>query len=310
MRQGGGVRACTLAIGMTLLLCQAVSIGSLQWEQPDTPRVTFRAGVETVVVRVTAREKNGRLLTTLERDDFQLLMDGRPVPVEVFSKKRHALSLGIMLHPGASVPLVSRVRDIANALVECLEPDDQAFIGTFGLEVALNPVVTSNREILHRVLREELWPDHGLNRIGNALEASLAALPRDSRTRALVVIGDDSAQMCGLAPCVDVGIAQRHAVEQGVLVYGIVVRVSQPPVPITGYPVERAANATGGGYVHIDRGDDIKAQMSGVVDELRCEYLLGFAPTVADERSHDLTIRVGRPRVRAVARLGDKPSSR
>jgi hypothetical protein len=124
------------------------------------------------------------------------------------------------------------------------------------------------------------------------------------------VVGDDAAQMCGVAPCLDDGVARRHAIEQGVLVYGIVVRVSQPPLEIGGYPVERTANATGGGYVHVDRTDDIKAQMSRVVNELRYEYLLGFAPAVADERSHDLTVRVARRGVRAVARLSGKQSPR
>jgi len=295
--------ASVAAASTALWIClAAASAGGQQRDPADAPRVTFRAGVETIVVGVTARDARGRLVTTLGRDDFQLLIDGRSVPIEVFSKERHELRLGILLHRGSAASM-ARARDIGLALVDSLEPRDQAFIGTFGLEIALSPLVTSKHDILQRVLREEVWPGHGANLVGNAVEAALAALPRDKGQRALVIVGNDSAQSCGVMPCLDDGASRRHAAEQGVVVYGIVVRETQLPLQIPGYPVERMANATGGGYFRIDSADHVASEMSRVTEELRHEYLLGFTPAIADHRSHAVTVRVAERGVRTVARL-------
>jgi hypothetical protein len=84
---------------------------------------------------------------------------------------------------------VARIRELGGALVDALEPVDQAFIGTFAIEIALSAFVTSDHAILHRVLREEVRPAHRSNFVGNAVEVALASLPRTAIVSAVRVVG-------------------------------------------------------------------------------------------------------------------------
>ena len=65
------------ALILILLLCACAATMDSQAQDPPNP--TFRAGVETVVVSATVRDSRNRLVTTLEREDFRLSVDGRPV---------------------------------------------------------------------------------------------------------------------------------------------------------------------------------------------------------------------------------------
>jgi VWFA-related protein len=279
-------------------------------DQQNAPALTFRAGVETVVVSVTVRGSSGRLDTSLQRDDFQLLVDRTPVPTEVFSKERHPLALGILLHTGQPASSIGRIRELGRSLVQALEPADRALVGTFANEFALSPFATSDREILDRVLREEVWPSVSGNFVGNAVDSALGALSQAPGKRALTIVGSDPAACGGFPPCLDEGVARRHAVEQDVTIYGVVVRASQPPLQVPGYPVERMAGATGGAYFLVAPEADARAEMAQVVDELRHEYLLGFTPAEADDRVRAVTIRVAKPGVRVSARLKNGPAAR
>ena len=53
-------------------------------------------------------------------------------------------------------------------------PQDRAQIGTFGEEIAISPHLTGDKEMLRRVLRNELWPMGGTP-IWNALDAAMSA---------------------------------------------------------------------------------------------------------------------------------------
>ena len=91
--------ALAAAAGSLMIVCLIHPALQGQSGQPSDPaRPTFRAGVETVVLSVTVRDRTNHLVTTLDRDDFRLLVDGRPVKVEVFSHERRPLMLGILLN--------------------------------------------------------------------------------------------------------------------------------------------------------------------------------------------------------------------
>ena len=47
-------------------------------QAPPSPPPTFRAGTELVVVNVGARDRAGRMVRDLTRDDFAITEDGKP----------------------------------------------------------------------------------------------------------------------------------------------------------------------------------------------------------------------------------------
>ncbi len=113
-------RACDLCGWAAVATCVlAAPVRSQGQQLPDAERPTFRAGVETVVVSVTVRDRRSRLVTALGREDFRLLVDGRPVDIEVFTKERRPLMLGILLSTSQESG-VARIRDVGRALVDAL----------------------------------------------------------------------------------------------------------------------------------------------------------------------------------------------
>jgi len=55
-----------------LLLVSTRGLAAAQEQQ--SPQITFRAGVEMVRLAVTVRDRSGRLVTDLARQDFEVLV--------------------------------------------------------------------------------------------------------------------------------------------------------------------------------------------------------------------------------------------
>jgi len=56
--------------------------------------------------------------------------------------------------------------------------------------------------------------------------------------------------------------------------------------------LRRIADETGGGYFELRRTADLAPTFTRVAQELRSQYLLGFAPAVLDGKLHKLDVRV------------------
>jgi VWFA-related protein len=301
-RSGSALVVTARGAGVAWLLGAALQAQVAQ--PPDPERPTFRAGVETVVVSVTVRDRGNHLVTTLERGDFRVLVDGRPVNIDVFSHERRPLMLGILLSTGQSSRLTT-MRDVGRALVDAIEPGEHAAIGTYAHEVAISPFATSDRAILHRVLDEEVWPGVG-NSVNTAVVAMIRAMPKDRGKPAVLVAGSDFAQSCGYHPCLGEGTAEAQATREDVVIYGVVNRLRDPPTQVGAFPVSKMSSETGGGYVFLRDEDDLPTLMKQIVEELRHEYLLGFTPPVADGREHSVKVDVAKPGHRAMARVTQK----
>jgi hypothetical protein len=76
----GAVRVAALLVGSTANLAA----------QPATP--SFETGVTLVEVAVATRDREGRHVAGLQREDFVLEVDGRRVPIETFAEVRDTTS--------------------------------------------------------------------------------------------------------------------------------------------------------------------------------------------------------------------------
>jgi VWFA-related protein len=255
---------------------------------------------------VRVRDSRGRLVTTLGRDDFHLSVDGRPIEIQAFANERHQVTLGILLHTGYPESNPAQVREVARALVTALEPEEQAFIGTFDIEVALSRATTSDQGVLQRQLEEEVWPGVGPhNAIGRAVAEALSMLSTSGNKRALVVVGSDWPEYCGGSMCLGPRATPETAIADDILVYGVVARNGPPPLQFTAYPVERLADRTGGGYLQLTGNEDVSRTMREVLEELRHEYLLGFTPAASDGKNHIISVRLSRDGLHARVRLSN-----
>ena len=137
---------------------------------------TFRSGVTTVEVYATIRADDGRLVTDLNREDFEIRDNGQAREVSVFSREIVPITVAVMLDmSGSQEGGVNWLRDAAHGFVDELRPGDRARIGSFGFEIAIGPRLTGDRNYLHQVLNEEIWPG-GFTPLWAALDAAMTSL--------------------------------------------------------------------------------------------------------------------------------------
>jgi VWFA-related protein len=277
----------------SLTLAQDRPFGSLTLAQDRPP--TFRAATRTVPVYATVQGRDGRLVPDLTRSDFRVFEDGRERPLTVFDNTPQAITIAVMFDMSNSMARqYRRIREAASAFVAALWPDDRARIGSFGLEVAISPLLTSDKAVLHRVLDEELWPG-GPTPLWYASDLAMKSLDNEPGRRVVLLFtdGEDS----GLFVPGSRGATRRHAEDGGFMVYAVGL-----PRGDLSEDVQSLAASTGGGHFIVKTEDDLASTFARVVEELHHQYVLGFTPETLDGRSHEIEVKTTRSGAKVRAR--------
>jgi Ca-activated chloride channel family protein len=284
------MRTLTVAIGLLLLA---------GWRTEPLPaQQALRGAARAVAVYATVQDKAGRLVPGLARDDFQVLDDGTPVDLSVFSNGIQPITVVLLLDMSTSVASeFPRIRDAARHFVDQLRADDRVRVGTFGAEVALSPWLTGDRNRLLRILDEELWPG-GSTPLYAALDAAMTSLNDEPGRRVLLALTDGTDVSAVTKERREVpAVVSARALDGGFLLYAIGLEG-----PGLSKNISTLADETGGGRFELTRNADLAPTMARVAEELHYQYLLGFVPARLDGRAHRLEVRVGNPQLTARAR--------
>jgi Ca-activated chloride channel homolog len=304
LRTGGILVACAVALlGMTS-------------QQP-----VFRGGSDTVRVFVTVMDKDGRLVTTLAQDNFEVRDDGKPQPIALFDNTPQPVRLVVMLDVSGSMegnlPLL---RAAAAQLFGRLRPDDVAKVGTFGNDVTISPEFTHDARALGAALPTAISPDASTP-LWRGIDEALGAFQGTEETRKAILVLSDGKDS-GMTTFRQRPVSQAEVIDRArrddVMIYAIGMRSrsSRPAPPGIGpgglaaammadMPdpgLARVAEETGGGYIEIRFGEDLSAAFAGVADELHTQYLLGFDPPKRDGKTHDISVRVNQSGLKPRAR--------
>ncbi|HTF43260.1 MAG TPA: VWA domain-containing protein [Terriglobales bacterium] len=130
---------------------------------------TISSEVKVVNMLATVRDKHGKIVPKLTKDDFTLEEDGRPQTIRYFSEVTGLpLTLGLLVDTSLSQRLVIDQERAAskNFLVQVLREDkDKAFLIHFDREVELSQDLTSSGQKLEAALdalnTPQLNPDRG-----------------------------------------------------------------------------------------------------------------------------------------------------
>jgi Ca-activated chloride channel family protein len=248
----------------------------------------FRSSVSTVAVYATVSDRSGRLVTDLTQNDFVVRDNGRPVDISLFSNDPQPITVAVMLDmSGSMLSRFQRVRNSTIEFIEALLPADRAQIGTFGDEVSVSPMLTGDKNVLMRVLHQELWPG-GATPLWNALDAAMTALSSETGRRVVLAL-TDGGDSCIFRRCSSFDDVQKRAVREGFMVYAI--GMERPGLA---NEIVELAEETGGGHYEIKAEDDLTSTFIRISDELRRQYLIGFAPVERDGRMHKLDVIVKR----------------
>ena len=297
----------TLTLG--LLAAWIVSAPGLAGSQQPV----FRGRGDAVRVFVTVTDRDGRLVTTLGQDDFEIRDEGKPQPITLFDNTPRPIRLIVMLDVSGSMegnlPLL---RAATEQLFARLRPDDLVRVGTFGHDITISPSFTRDPGDLRTALPDAIAPD-APTPLWRAVDDALNAFGDEDGERPVVLVlsdGKDSGPISFRQRFVSQADVIDRARAEDVMVYAIGMRSrgNRPIRPGIGpgglqammtadLPdpgLARVAQETGGGYTEIRFGQDLGAAFRQVVDELHSQYLIGFAPPKRDGKVHDIDVRIGR----------------
>jgi Ca-activated chloride channel family protein len=272
---------------MTRLLIAGAALWTVAIGQE---RPTFRAEANTVYIYATVQRNDGRLVTDLTRDDFEVFDNNRPQPITVFDNTPQRITVAVMFDMSRSMAgQYPRIRDAAVALVQALWPDDRARIGSFGMEVAISPLLTNDKPTLLRIIDEELWPGKNTP-LWYGTEMAMKAL-EDEPGRRVVLLFTDGVDSTLLVPG-NQGRTREMAERGAFMIYavglgGLFGGMSDE--------MKLFVAATGGGHFVVPKEDDLGKTFAQVVEELHHQYVIGFSPETLDGKSHKLTIKTRQP---------------
>ena len=299
----------------------AASVLSLPTSPQQQP--VFRGQGEAVRVFTTVTDRDGRLVTTLTKEDFEVRDDGKPQPLTQFDKSPQPIRIVVLLDTSGSMAgNLELVRAASQQLIARLRPDDLARIGTFGEDVTISPEFTHDTNALLSGIPDRIPPD-APTPLWRAVDEAMTKFDKQADIRRVILVltdGKDSGftdlrhRPSSEADVID------HARERDVMIYGVGMRSrfapGRQPMPGLGpggleaaltedLPdpgLAKVAEETGGGYTEIRYGEDLAAAFERVADELHTQYLLGYAPPKHDGKVHKVEVRVNQKGLKARAK--------
>jgi hypothetical protein len=128
--------------------------GTALWAQDNPP--TFSTSVKVINIFATVRDKDGKIIPNLTKDDFTLSEDGRPQEIKYFAQQTDLpLILGLLVDTsGSERRNIPTERDASYKFLEkVMRPEkDKAFLIHFDREVELLQDLTSSRARLEKAL--------------------------------------------------------------------------------------------------------------------------------------------------------------
>src|SRR3977135_561988 len=214
----GNIRSAVM-----LVACVLGVLGAAGQQQP-----VFRGAGDAVRVFVTVMDRDGRLMTTLLQNDFEVRDEGKSQPITLFDNSPQPIRLIVMLDVSGSMegnlPLL---RAGAEQLFARLRPDDVARVGTFGYKIAISPAFAHDVETLRRELPDTVAPDAPTPLYRAVDEATGAFGDEGGEARRVVLVlsdGKDSGPIRFRERYVRQGGVIARARHDDVMIYGIGMR--------------------------------------------------------------------------------------
>jgi VWFA-related protein len=282
--RGFGIRLLCASCALIAIaaLCPAAAAAQEQGDRGDQP--VFRSSVDLVSVTAVVRDKRGRVMRSLTRDDFELIDGGERRPLLDFDWDANAPASVTFLVDGsgsmaAGVEAASRVSELVLAQLNPLR--DEAALLTFDTRLLTLREFTSDFDDVRCAFNE--LDAFGATSIYDAIAGTAGMVgERTGKRRAIVVItdGTDNAstytadQVAWIASTIDVPV------------YVFAVGDAVPPTPDETRstkpqttPLIDLARATGGEFFYAGNSIDQAIAAGRVIDELRHQYLIAFEPS-------------------------------
>jgi len=292
------------------------------WAAAPSADPQYRAGAHLVSIFATVTDREHRLVTDLNKDDFTVYDNGKRQPLSVFSNDSQPITIVVMLdRSGSMADRFDLVERATTQFIGKLSGADRARIGDFSDRIVIQPgEFTSDHETLLDIVKHDLQ-DIGSSPVWAAVDRSVAALRREPGRRVVLLFTDGHDSPGRGQYQQSLSDVTHRAQSADVMVYTIGLTVPDESLFLTGIPrihgrpttrpqkmlkpdggLKKLADATGGGYFELEWTSNLTATFTRVAEELHRQYWLGFAPAKLDGKVHKLEVKVKRGGVAVRAR--------
>lgn len=272
---------------------------------------TLKVQTEVVNVYAVVKDKKGRLIPDLNKDDFTLTEDGTPQTIRYFSRSADTpLDLGMLVDTSPSQQRVLQLeQDQAKVFLNhVLQPKDLAFVLHFDVEVELLQDFTSSLRRLSQAIDETQINGGGQGPLPGTFPGAnsgathlydavyLAAhdlLMNEVGRKVLILLTDGQDQ--GSKVRMDTSLEMAQKADTIVYAVDIVDRAFYGSLNMGfhgGEVLTKYASETGGQVIKVNRARDTAAAFEEIANQLRTQYLLGYTPTNKQNDGNFRRIRV------------------
>ncbi len=280
-------------------------------KQPDAPKdprdsidpalkthtKPIKVDVDLVLVSVTITDPMNRLVTGLERDNFQIYEDKQPQEIRHFSSEDAPISLGVIFDMSGSMSnKIDKAREAVVEFFKTANPQDEFFMIAFNEKPELiSDFTRSIEEIQGRLI---YTVPRGRTALLDATYLGMNKM-RDAQNskKALLIISDGGDNHSRYTD----GEIKSMVKEADVQIYAIGIFEPSPPTPeeVRGpHLLGEITDITGGRTFVIDNPNELADVATKIGIELRNQYVLGYRPKnpVRNGRWHKIKVKLLPPK--------------
>lgn len=311
----------------------ALAIPGASYPQGDTPRA-IKSRSDLVVVPVTVKDSQGRLVGDLQRDEFRVFQDGVEQQIAIFSSDPFPLSAVVLIDNDLSQKPAEQVQKSLESIAAGFGSSDEVALAVYSEYPQLvSDFSFSNDQVFTQLKRLEL----GSHFPGIGSGPMTAGPPTNDQSRQFPLSSTHSE---AVTKCLDDAVYaaadmlksrgrdrrkiiflisdgnnarnNQHSFEQtlellltaDVSVYSI--SVGHAFLQKESSRLTKYANDTGGDTFYASKQGELERLYSAVTEEARNQYTLAFVPLYTAEHRdyHPIEVRVRRAGLNLLAREG------
>ena len=279
--------------------------------EQDRQQPSFTTGIDVVALSVTVIDRDGRLVTGLNQEEFVIYEDGVQQETTFFTRTQLPIALALLIDTSASMDeKMSTAQEAAIGFSRRLRPEDLAEIIDFDSRVdILQGFTTDVDELEHAIRRTSAG---GSTSLYNAMYISLKELEKaplgaeEVRREAIVVLsdGEDTSSLVSFEEVLELAKRSETAI------YSIGLQ-SEDSRSRTGFReadfvLRQLAQETGGRAFFPKAVEDLPSIYQQISDELSSQYTVGYisANPLRNGQWRRIVVRVNREETVARTKQG------
>jgi Ca-activated chloride channel homolog len=268
-----------------------------------------KVDVDLVLVPVTVTDPMNRLVTGLERDNFEVYDGKKKEEIRHFSSEDAPISLGVIFdHSGSMTDKIDKAKQAVIEFFKTANPQDEFFMVAFSDRPELVSDFTKSVENIQGKMIYTL--PQGRTALLDAIYLGIDKMREARHSRKALLIISDGGDNRSRYTDNEIRDVVREA---DVQIYAIGIFEPNPPTPEEVYgPVllDQITSETGGRLFRLYDVNELEDVASKIGIELRNQYVIGYRPQAAprDGKWHKIKVKLlppkGLPPLHVYAKTG------